>query len=277
MYSTICGDMASYGIIVCAVEHRDHSGSYSWTQNEPQDVTYVKQPENLTEKEFRSGQINVRVEEIDLAWKFFQELNEGKFEHEIIFNENSADYIKNPSLEPFKNRLDLENPILIGHSFGGATVLEYSSRDDHPFKCTVVMDAWMTPIDPKPISTPVLSINTEGFTNWKENFETVDKHIRSILETNSNSHLASIHKIEHYHQSDGPNLLLTALKLYYRKLKIEPKRATELNNGLAISFIADVFKNNDLFKDKRLNIPSWDLLKSEKLWNEDFYFHNLNE
>lgn len=275
MYSTICGEMASYGMVVCAIEHRDHSGSYSYTTSDPKEVKYVFMPKDQTVEGFRVPQLKVRVEEVELAWEFIKELNEGKFpEDTVVLNEKSPDYVPNSTLEPFKNQLDLDNPIITGHSFGGATVLEYLTKNEvnHPYKCAVVFDPWAEIITLNPIKTPILSINTEGFTKWEENFKLVKEQMKSSTQLNSQVHLATINHITHLYQSDIPSLTAGFMKYFRKTSHLPATRATEMNNGLAISFIKEVYKGLGHFNHID-DIPSWGEIKSEKLWNEDLYFH----
>ena len=51
-------------------------------------------------------------------------------------------------LNMFENMIQVENPIMMGHSFGGATTL-LSLVHDIRFKQGVILDAWLFPIKEK--------------------------------------------------------------------------------------------------------------------------------
>ncbi|KAF4553908.1 Platelet-activating factor acetylhydrolase-like protein 3 [Elsinoe fawcettii] len=114
MYSTICGEMASYGFVVCAVEHRDGSGPRTYinrpkdlTPEEledeklghsidrgprkirngyevvdyvfPQDNAYDTSPDNEkgVDRELRDHQIDLRMAEFEEAYQIISDINAG--------------------------------------------------------------------------------------------------------------------------------------------------------------------------------------------------------
>lgn len=116
LYSTMCGEMASYGFVVCAVEHRDGSGprtyinhassgegglddldrhnidhqpiererghdtiDYLWPKDNPNDTD----PRNQKgpDRELRGAQIELRVAELDEAYGVICEIVKGNGEH----------------------------------------------------------------------------------------------------------------------------------------------------------------------------------------------------
>jgi len=114
MYSSVCGEFASYGFVVCAVEHRDGSGPRTYvnhpssglgsmsereksghvdhTDHErrrgydvmdyvfPKDNPYDTTPsgEKGVDKELRRAQVDLRMAELEEAYSLMQEINEGK-------------------------------------------------------------------------------------------------------------------------------------------------------------------------------------------------------
>lgn len=114
MYSSVCGEFASYGFIVCAIEHRDGSGprtfvnhskegegsieemdkhyhidhgptqkkqgydkiDYVWPKDNPHDTM----PENTegVDRELRSAQLELRLAEIEAAYKVLKLICQGR-------------------------------------------------------------------------------------------------------------------------------------------------------------------------------------------------------
>ena len=82
--------------------------------------------------------------------------------------------------------MDLSNPVMCGHSFGGATTL-MALATEPKFKTGIVLDGWLFPIrdeielPSKVKQKPILFVNTESFLN-EENLKK--------METFSNSSVA---------------------------------------------------------------------------------------
>ena len=193
-YSYFCGDMASRGFVVLAVEHRDRSACISVARGKEQ-VTYQRAPlTNLTQDDFafRSAQVRHRVQEVLKATELAELLNSAHPPHNELLHtapdsEGAADTNATTVTGPdFSGRLDLANMVACGHSFGGATVLSVLQRphkdqpgpaqpDHHPFKCAFVMDPWMFPVDKtKQVTVPIAISSSETF-QWPENIRDMFK------------------------------------------------------------------------------------------------------
>lgn len=81
-------------------------------------------------------------------------------------------------LSTFKGKLDVDDPALIGHSFGGATLMELLRTDQDDFMYGIVLDPWVEPVrDPSEdesvrgkLKKPLYVLNSEGFTMWGDLF-----------------------------------------------------------------------------------------------------------
>ncbi|WFD29413.1 1-alkyl-2-acetylglycerophosphocholine esterase [Malassezia sp. CBS 17886] len=82
-------------------------------------------------------------------------------------------------LQQFAGKMDLDAPALIGHSFGGATVIELLRTSQTDFPYGILLDPWMEPVrDPTKdkdvqgkLNKPVYVINSEAFSMWREQYE----------------------------------------------------------------------------------------------------------
>jgi platelet-activating factor acetylhydrolase len=122
MYSNICGNLASRGFIVIAIEHADGSACTTTRLNNQMELPYYHPSEkDIRDGEtkdqallrFRRTQLSHRVKEVDNAVSVLNHLNRGEIDHVDRSNEE-----KERILQCFKSRLDFDNMVLVGHSFG---------------------------------------------------------------------------------------------------------------------------------------------------------------
>ncbi|CEH19544.1 Phospholipase A2 (platelet-activating factor acetylhydrolase in humans) [Ceraceosorus bombacis] len=130
-------------------------------------------------------------------------------------------------LAAWKGKLDVDKPALMGHSFGGAAVLESSrmapenetpngtSADQQsmpPWLLTIVLDPWVEPVvedGGKPNSVPTFCINTEAFSVWQEHFEKLKRIMSAARQANGENRgfLLTVCATNHLDVSDYPFLL----------------------------------------------------------------------
>jgi platelet-activating factor acetylhydrolase len=180
-YSSICCELASRGMIVVALEHRDGSASMT-VDRDGRVFPYVTGPSGVTlpmvDYEFRAAQMRHRINEIRAALTFLQKLNES----------GKADSIVNASswLKGLKGRLWLDRLSLIGHSFGGATCLA-AAQQLLKVSCCVAFDPWMFPM-PQPhlqvhrTDIDTLVVMNENF-SWPENDFAIQKFMEAMRGT----------------------------------------------------------------------------------------------
>lgn len=137
-------------------------------------------------------------------------------------------------LKDFKGRLDLENLIMMGHSFGGSTALNTVSKRKE-FKYCVLLDPWMFPIKDeelhKTVHQPILFINTQTF-HIESNVKAMAKFL-----INDKNKMYTIKHTTHENQTDSPFIVGYWLNWFMKKLN--PEVAININNALILTFLYD--------------------------------------
>jgi len=178
-YSSICGELASHGFVVCAVEHRDGSGARSTVNippsnqladgkkrdnTKPKDyyvVDYIFPLDNAQDTnpnnaqgvdvELRTAQIEMRMAEIEEAHYALELINSGR--GELICKSNlrkkgnpgsSSKGLDDVNWDDWKGRMYTDHATIMGHSFGGATSVQ-ASREHKRFPWigqAILLDTW---------------------------------------------------------------------------------------------------------------------------------------
>ena len=229
-YSQICVDLASHGFVVAATEHREGSAatSFSMEKGVKKWIQHVQVTASDNEYAVRNQQLYFRVAEVTRTMDLLEKLNARE---RIINVLEEAD-----DLNMFKNQMDVENPILAGHSFGGATTL-VSLAHDKRFKQGLVLDGWLFPIKEKKKlspSQPIMFINTESFIN-KEN---IDK-MRTFVSDIPDRRMVFIKGSVHQNQMDAPLIFKSAIVKRFVGMHsaTEPGLVLDINNRLMLQFI----------------------------------------
>ncbi|KAI9295346.1 hypothetical protein K502DRAFT_365063 [Neoconidiobolus thromboides FSU 785] len=280
LYSGTCGELASHGIVVAAIEHRDGSAAYSYRSSNPKEVIYKHSkgkygsPENLL---FRQKQMMLRKNEIKNGLKVLKMLNQGHLKKEGMYLPDNKDkefmFLRDlnkdkegefwfDGLSRFKNRLNFKETYLLGHSFGGSTVLEILKEKDNPYKLGITFDPWMYPVTSEIVTKPTLGILTDAFFKWKLNY---DKAL-NLLQTNDDSQMLILSNATHYHQTDVLALVENVLPLLENALPlmgqgaslnrpspISAKQALKDNAKAALKFI-ELHMDPDLKQNLKLDI-----------------------
>jgi len=167
--SQLCYQLASQGVVVVALEHREGSGSISFYREArggarvevPHRVLSTEDP--LGESWVRSSQVLHRAREVHRVLSLLQRIQK----EELVDNVFTADSTCAPS--PLAGKLDLSSLHLMGHSFGGASVLLVASQLERlqlPLVSRLVaLDPWMFPVRLMEMSVnlPLLVMNSEAF------------------------------------------------------------------------------------------------------------------
>jgi platelet-activating factor acetylhydrolase len=178
-YSSVCGELASNGFIVVAVEHRDGSGARSYVNIPPSGnladgrildntkskksyvVDYIWPKDNAqdtsphnqrgVDHQLRDAQIEMRMAEMAEAYYALELINSGQ--GELILKNNlrkkgnvgsSSKGLENIDWADWTGRLHMNNVTVMGHSFGGATSVQIA-REEEKFPWvgqSIILDAW---------------------------------------------------------------------------------------------------------------------------------------
>ncbi|XP_074540677.1 platelet-activating factor acetylhydrolase [Halichoeres trimaculatus] len=249
LYSAICAELASQGFIVASVEHRDQSASATFYYheksepegNETEPNTSASAPDNLVtewmyyrtlkhgESEFplRNKQVKQRADECIRALDRLTEINSGIPVQNVL--QSQFDWTT------LENSMDLCKIAVMGHSFGGATVIEALCKEVK-FKCGVALDAWMFPLDDEifaRVKQPIFFINSEKF-QWAGNISRMRKLDSAVIQRKMITIRGTVH------QSFPDFTFLTGNwigKLMKLKGEIDPELAMDLSNKASLAFL----------------------------------------
>lgn len=207
-YSAYCTSLAQSGIVVAAVEHRDgsaasttihrplnedHQASSGWfrwlysVSNGVENKIYVHPAEVDGKPEpmdVRRAQAEFRRREVLAVLDILVDINSGKGNTLVRSCTRSqredakARESRCKVLAEFTGKLNIQDPWLIGHSFGGSTAIQTLRDTKCPFGQALVLDPWVEPVpisgaDVVPVSKPLYIINSEDFTQWKSHMNDV--------------------------------------------------------------------------------------------------------
>ncbi|KAL3272682.1 hypothetical protein HHI36_014146 [Cryptolaemus montrouzieri] len=265
LYSMICCELASQGYIVFALEHRDksaiHTYYYQNKEHAKQDsrtcVRYKRVHLNKDHFTKRNKQVNLRSKECCKVLDLILGVNAGNVPHNVLDDVRYCEKREsNFKLSDLIGCLDVDNVIMMGHSFGGASALLTLARRPE-LRLGVLLDPWMFSIkDDKlyeQIKQPLIFINTQTF-HISSNTEAMSRYM-----TNNNREMYTILHTTHENQTDSVILAGSWLNWFMKKL--DPQMALRINNSLIMKFTSthigypeDVTEHEDLINEQSRNI-----------------------
>ncbi|XP_071432732.1 platelet-activating factor acetylhydrolase 2, cytoplasmic isoform X1 [Pithys albifrons albifrons] len=231
LYSSICTELASWGFVVAALEHRDHSAAttYFCTAEAGREewIPFQQVPQGQKEFYFRNKQVHQRAEECVQALWLFKDITSGKSVPNILHQDLD--------LSMLKGNIDLTKVAVMGHSFGGVTAVLALVKEPS-FRCAVALDAWMFPLEnmlyPE-VPKPVLFINTEKF----QTPESVAK-MKRLSSRNSQTKIITVLGTVHESQTDFaflPGKLIS--RIFGTRGTLDPNKGLAITSRAALAFL----------------------------------------
>ncbi|XP_051008889.1 platelet-activating factor acetylhydrolase [Acomys russatus] len=251
LYSAIGVGLASYGFIVAAVEHRDESASATYyfedqaaAKLENRSWLYIKKLKLEDAKIIRKEQVQQRAKECSQALSAILDIDHGNPKENIL----GSDF----DVKQLKGTIDRNKIAVVGHSFGGATVIQ-SLSEDQRFKCGVALDPWMFPVSeedlPSRIPQPLFFVNSAQFES-KDDVIKMKKFYQPDKERKMITIRGSVH--QNFADFTFVTSKLIGIKLTL-KGEIDSRVAIDLTNKASLAFLQ---KHLGLHKD----FDQWDSL-----------------
>lgn len=142
-YSSTCIEAASQGMFVIAPEHTDGSAVEARLGSQNKVMEYVRYSRSIhgeNEDDLRRNQLDTRVNDFE---EIIRALRDGV---KMIKLNRSQPELLDPEI--IKAAVKLDEVRVIGHSFGGATVLKFADKQKEDMKVldAVCLDPWLKPL-----------------------------------------------------------------------------------------------------------------------------------
>ncbi|GLV34981.1 hypothetical protein CBL_09461 [Carabus blaptoides fortunei] len=241
-YSTMCIELASRGFLVIAIEHRDESASstyyYESKENAKSDIksfiNYVPIKLGNNHYTIRNTQVQQRSAECQKLTELLQVINSGVIPYNVLKDVPTENYTEF-DLNDLTGLLDVDDMIMMGHSFGAATAL-LTLGQNKQLRQGIILDPWMFPIKEMPelistVTQPLLFINTQTF-----HIISNVKVMEQFVEANEDSRpIYTILGTTHENQADTVFVVGYWMNWFMKKLSAET--AIQINNALILSFL----------------------------------------
>lgn len=190
-YTHYCGELASRGFIVAAIEHRDGSGPATTIKDKSQtSPLFSFTPQSLHPEPdyetFKKLQLSMRQAEVDATVSILHQLNSGA--GQSLANTNT--YAEGTWLRAWAGRLNFDRMVIAGHSFGATLALQTLRPRDglpQPFSGAIVLDPGKSsgPLN-HDIPVPLVVVHSDSWSkkltifHGAPHFDTVKKLVAGV-------------------------------------------------------------------------------------------------
>ncbi|RDW57219.1 PAF-acetylhydrolase family member [Coleophoma crateriformis] len=195
-YTHFCGEMASRGVVLAAIEHRDGSGPASLVfgrNGEERRVMYLRESDLradplLDAAKFKEEQLAFREAEIEEVIRVLQRVNAGQGDD--VFKANFRN--EGHGLQDWAEKLDLEKLVIAGHSYGATGALQAlkgaPQSQSRPARGGIILDPGKSsgPLN-HDIDVPILVIHSNSWSRQhsiffgRPHFDTVRDLVGDVL------------------------------------------------------------------------------------------------
>jgi len=216
-------ELASHGYVIFSCDHVYDAGFVRFSDEEIiYSKSYVKHfPEGTTEKEYwetREKQLLIRSQDISFVIDQIERIDTIDSSISLL--------------------CDTKNISLMGHSFGGATILQTSSMEENIKSC-IALDAWTLPMPSmiinKDMNTPLLHIGQMSDKYW-ENKNNKLKLDTLFQNNGQESIMVKIPKTKHFDYSDFSQFTW-ATKLFGISGKINREKFGQSLNKFILEYL----------------------------------------
>ena len=132
-YSYVCGDMASNGMIVIALDHRDGSSPIQYVRETSSKEAHIIDPVKISHEpspevyEARDKQLRIRLWEISMAYEALMKIDAGQRLENLDINASTKRKERVEVLYMFNEMLDIHRAGKVtwaGHSYGACTTVQ---------------------------------------------------------------------------------------------------------------------------------------------------------
>lgn len=132
-YSYVCGDLASNGMVVIAMDHRDGSSPIQYVRATADTEAHTVEPTKISHTPSdevygaRDKQLRIRLWEISMAYEALMKIDRGQAVENLDSNTSRRRKERVEVLQRFDGKLDIHQAGKVswcGHSFGAATMTQ---------------------------------------------------------------------------------------------------------------------------------------------------------
>lgn len=279
-YSSVCGEFASYGFIVVAIEHRDGSGPRTYVNlpgalDEKCDLTEKERSKRVSridyifpegnakdtmpgneqgvDHELRAAQIQLRLAEIEEAYHIMTMIHDGQGDAVAAANlrvkgnvGSSSRGLTGVDWSSWKGRFHLKQVTILGHSFGSATAVEVLRHHDR-FQYVgqgIIYDIWGAAISPQDDPRHRIDVPLLGINSEAFMYwpENFERVMSICKEVKQHDSLCWLMTVRGtVHISQSDfSLLYPRISSLFLKMTADPRRAIDLNINASLEFLKEV-------------------------------------